>query len=160
LVDTAGVRKRAKITDAVEKLSVGETFETIRMAEVVVLVVDAESPLDKQELDLARHVEEEGRALVVAVNKWDMIKEKRSVLARVDDRLMSSLTQLRGVPVVTMSAKTGQRVDDLMEAVFNIYDIWNTHVPTGALNRWLTSATRAHPPPLSIHKQRIKLRYA
>jgi GTP-binding protein len=160
LVDTAGVRKRAKITDAVEKLSVGETFETIKMAEVVVLVIDAEEPLEKQELDLARHVEEEGRALVIAVNKWDLIKEKRSVLSKVDDRLQSSLAQLRGVPVITLSGKTGQRVDALMEAVFGALEIWNKHIPTAALNRWLAATTQAHPPPLSIHKHRIKLRYA
>ena len=160
LVDTAGVRKRAKITDAVEKLSVGETFETIKMAEVVVLVVDAEQPLDKQELDLARHVEEEGRALVIAVNKWDLIKEKRSVLSKVDDRLQSSLAQVRGVPVVTLSGKTGQRVDALMDAVLGVYETWNKHISTAALNRWLGATTQAHPPPLSVHKQRIKLRYA
>ncbi len=159
LIDTAGVRKRAKIIDAVEKLSVNETFEAIRLAEVVVLVVDAESPLDNQELTLARHVAEEGRALVIAVNKWDLIKEKRSVLSQIEDRLASSLTQVRGVPVVTLSAKTGQRVDGLMETVFAIHEVWNKHISTNPLNRWLASATRAHPPPLSIHKQRIKLRY-
>lgn len=159
LVDTAGVRRRAKITDAVEKLSVGETFEAVRLAEVVVLVVDAESPLDNQELTLARHVADEGRALVIAVNKWDIVKEKRSVLARVEDKLASSLAQVRDVPVVTLSGKTGQRVDALMDAVFAVHAIWNKHVPTNALNRWLAAATRAHPPPLSIHKQRIKLRY-
>ncbi|MGE4064236.1 MAG: ribosome biogenesis GTPase Der [Rhodospirillaceae bacterium] len=159
LVDTAGVRKRAKITDAVEKLSVGETFEAIRLAEVVVLVVDSESPLDNQELTLARHVAEEGRALVIAVNKWDLIKEKRSVLSKIEDRLQSSLAQVRGIPIVTLSAKTGQRVDGLMAAVFAVHEIWNKHIPTNPLNRWLQAATRAHPPPLSIHKQRIKLRY-
>lgn len=159
LVDTAGVRRRAKITDAVEKLSVGETFEAVRMAEVVVLVVDAESPLDNQELTLARHVADEGRALVIAVNKWDIVKEKRSVLAKIEDKLASSLTQVRGIPVVTLSAKTGQRVDSLLEAVFAVHAVWNKHIPTNPLNRWLAAATRAHPPPLSIHKQRIKLRY-
>ncbi len=159
LVDTAGVRKRAKVTDAVEKLSVGETFGAIRVAEVVVLVVDASAPLETQELTLARHVAEEGRALVIAVNKWDTIKEKRSVLEEVKNVLADSLTQVRGVPVVTISGKTGQRVEELMEAVFAAHKTWNTHVPTGALNRWLAAATRAHPAPLSTHKQRIKLRY-
>ncbi len=159
LVDTAGVRKRAKITDAVEKLSVGETFEAVRLAEVVVLVVDSEAPLDNQELTLARHVAEEGRALVIAVNKWDLVKEKRSILAKVEDRLASSLAQVRGIPIVTLSGKTGQRVDTLMEAVFAVHATWNKHIATNPLNRWLAAATRAHPPPLSIHKQRIKLRY-
>jgi GTP-binding protein len=159
LVDTAGVRKRAKVTDAVEKLSVGETFGAIRMAEVVVLVIDASAALETQELTLARHIAEEGRAIVIALNKWDTIKEKRSVLEEVNFRLADSLTQVRGVPVVTISGKTGQRVDDLMAAVFKAHETWNTHVPTAALNRWLASATRAHPAPLSTHKQRIKLRY-
>ena len=159
LVDTAGVRKRAKVTDAVEKLSVGETFGAIRMAEVVVLVVDAEAPLETQELTIARHVVEEGRALVIAVNKWDAVKEKRSVLETVKQRLADSLAQVRGVPVVTISGKTGQRVEDLMEAVFKVHETWNRHVPTAALNRWLASATRAHPTPLSSLKQRVKLRF-
>jgi GTP-binding protein len=159
LVDTAGVRRKARITDAVEKLSVNETFDTVRLAEVVVLVVDAESPLDKQELTLARHVVEEGRALVVAVNKWDLVKDRKAVMDEIQTRLTDSLAQVRGVPLVTLSAKTGQRVEALMEAVFKIHKVWNTHVATAALNRWLGQMTAAHPPPLSVHKQRIKLRF-
>jgi GTP-binding protein len=161
LVDTAGVRRRARITDAVEKLSVGETFEAVRLAEVVVLVVDAESPLDNQEMTLARHVEDEGRALVIAINKWDLVKpaDRDAFMAEIKVRLIDSLAQMRGVPVVTMSAKTGQGVDGLMKAVVKIHRIWNTRVPTAALNRWLGQMTAAHPPPLSVHKQRIKLRY-
>jgi GTP-binding protein len=160
LVDTAGVRKRAKVIDAVEKLSVGETFEAVRLAEVVVLVVDAEAPLETQELTLARHVAEEGRALVIAVNKWDAVKEKRSVLEMVNERLADSLAQVRGLPVVTISAKNGQRIDELMQAVFAVHQTWNRRVPTAALNRWLEAATRAHPTPLTTLKQRVKLRYA
>jgi GTP-binding protein len=159
LVDTAGVRRKARIVDAVERLSVTETFNTIRLAEVVVLVVDAESPLDKQELTLARHVVEEGRALVVAVNKWDLVKNRGEHLREIEERLAESLAQVRGVPLVTLSAKTGQRVEAVMEAVFKILRVWNTHVGTAALNRWLAGMTAAHPPPLSVHKQRIKLRF-
>jgi GTP-binding protein len=159
LVDTAGVRKRAKITDAVEKLSVNETFDAIRLAEVVVLVVDAESPLDNQELTLARHVIDEGRALVVAVNKWDLVQDRNAVLEEIRIRLADSLAQARGVPLITMSAKTGAGVEGLMKAVFKIHRVWNTRVATAALNRWLGRMTSAHPPPLSIHKQRIKLRF-
>jgi GTP-binding protein len=159
LVDTAGVRKRAKVTDAVEILSVGETFETIKMAEVVVLVVDAHAVLDNQELTLARHVIDEGRALVIAINKWDSIKEKRRALETLDERLRDSMSQVKNIPTVTISGLTGQRVDTLMEAVFRVYKTWNTHLPTAPLNRWLAAATQAHPPPLSTHKQRIKLRY-
>ena len=159
LVDTAGVRRKARITDAVEKLSVSETFNAVRLAEVVVLVVDAESPLDKQELTLARHVVDEGRALVVAVNKWDLVKDKAKTQLEIEERLQESLAQVRGVPLVTLSGKTGQRVDALMEAVFKVHRVWNTHVATNALNRWLSGMTQAHPPPLSAHKQRIKLRF-
>ena len=159
LVDTAGVRRKARITDAVEKLSVSDTFNAVRLAEVVVLVVDAESPLDNQELTLARHVVDEGRALVIAVNKWDLVKNRNEVLTEMETRLKDSLAQIRGVPLVTLSAKTGQRLDAVMDAVIKVSRVWNTHVGTGALNRWLGKMTAAHPPPLSVHKQRIKLRF-
>lgn len=159
LVDTAGVRRRTKVTDAVEKLSVGETFEAVKMAEVVILVLDAEAVLDKQELTLARHVVEEGRALVIAVNKWDAVKEKRAALQKLSDKLQTSLTQVRGLPTVTISGKTGQRVEALMDEVLHIHEVWNKRLPTAALNRWLAEMTRMHPPPLSMHKLRVKLRY-
>ena len=153
------MRRRAKVTDAVEILSVGETFETIKMAEVVVLVVDAEAVLDNQELTLARHVIDEGRALVIAVNKWDAIKDKRRALETLEERLRDSMAQVKEIPTVTISGLTGLRVDTLMDAVLKVHATWNTHVPTGQLNRWLGATTQAHPPPLSTHKQRIKLRY-
>ena len=159
LVDTAGVRKRAKVIDAVEILSVGETFEAVKMAEVVVLVVDAEAVLDNQELTLVRHVIDEGRALVIAVNKWDAIKDKNRALETLEERLRDSMSQVKNIPTVTISGLTGQRVDKLMEAVFKVHETWNTHLATAPLNRFLASATAAHPPPLSLHKQRIKLRY-
>ncbi len=158
-VDTAGVRRRVKVTDAVEKLSVGETFEAIKLAEVVVLVLDAEAVLDKQELTLARYVVEEGRALVIALNKWDVVKDKNAALQMLSDKLQTSLTQVRGVPTVSISGKTGQRVDTLMNEVLRVHQLWNRRVPTAALNRWLAVATQAHPPPLSMHKLRVKLRY-
>ena len=159
LVDTAGVRKRAKVIDAVEILSVGETFEAVKMAEVVVLVVDAESVLDNQELTLARHVIDEGRALVIAINKWDAVKDKKQALETLEERLRDSMSQVKNIPTVTISGLTGKRVDTLMEAVFHVHEIWNTHLSTAPLNRWLAAATGSHPPPLSTHKQRIKLRY-
>src|SRR5262249_37571587 len=143
----------------VEKLSVGETFDAVRLAEVVVLVVDAESPLDNQELTLARHVADEGRALVIAVNKWDLVKDRNAVLHEIKVRLTDSLAQVRGVPVLRLSAQTGTGVDGLIKAVIKVHRVWNTRVGPSALNRWLAQATTAHPPPLSVHKQRIKLRY-
>jgi len=159
LVDTAGVRKRPNVIDAVEKLSVGETFEALRMADVVVIVVDAEVGLDKQDLTLARYVAEEGRAIVIALNKWDLVADKDAALEKIKLRLEESLAQLPGVSVVTISATTGQRVDALMSAVFAVHDVWTTHISTSALNRWLEATMSHHPPPLSVHKQRIKLRY-
>ena len=159
LVDTAGVRKRPNITDAVEKISVGETFEALRMADVVVIVVDADQGLDKQDLTLARYVEEEGRAIVIALNKWDLIKDRDAKLEQITQRLEESFAQVRGVNIVTLSAATGQRVDQLMATVFRVYAKWSKKIPTSALNRWLQTTLSHHPPPLSIHKQRVKLRY-
>jgi GTP-binding protein len=159
LVDTAGVRKRPNITDAVEKISVGETFESLRMADVVVITVDATVGLDKQDLTLARYVEEEGRAIVLALNKWDLVEEKDKVLQAIEYKLETSLAQLPGLEVITLSAQTGLRIDNLMEAVFRVHKVWSRHIPTSALNRWLQATMVHHPPPLSIHKTRIKLRY-
>lgn len=159
LVDTAGVRKRPNIIDAVEKISVGETFEALKMADVVVVVIDADQGLDKQDLTLARYVEEEGRAIVFALNKWDLIKNRDEKLEQIKERLEQSFAQIRGVNVVTLSATTGQRVDQLMNTVFRVYATWSKKVSTSALNRWLEATMAHHPPPLSIHKQRIKLRY-
>jgi len=158
LVDTAGMRRKARIREKLETLSVGDTLRAIRYAEVVVLVLDAETPFDKQDLTIARHVIEEGRALVVAVNKWDKAADRRAVMQRVEDRLETSLPQVRGVPVFTCSAKTGQGMKKLMPAVLQAYDLWNSRIATGALNRWLRAMTEAHPPPV-VRGRRIRLRY-
>ncbi len=159
LVDTAGLRRKARVSDVVEKLSALDTLRAVDLAEVVVLVLDADAVSDKQDLTIASRVIEEGRALVIAVNKWDIATDKNESLERLRDRLEDSLTQVRGVPTVTLSAKTGQRVDQLMETVFNIREVWNRRIPTAALNQWLDDVTRKHPPPLSKQKRRIKLRY-
>jgi GTP-binding protein len=159
LVDTAGLRRKSRVSDAVEKLSALDTLRAIDLAEVVVLVLDADAVLDKQDLTIAARVIDEGRALVIAVNKWDIASDRQESLDRLRDRLESSLTQVRGVPTVTISAKTGQRVDTLMETVFKTHEIWNRRVSTSALNNWLDDTTQRHPPPLSKQKRRIKLRY-
>jgi len=159
LVDTAGIRRRTKIKDAIEKLSVAHTYRAINLAEVVVLVMDAASILDKQELTIARKVIEEGRALVVAVNKWDMAYNKKAILSRLKEKLEDSLPQVRKLPTVTISAKTGLRIGPLMTAVFDTYELWNKRVQTAPLNQWLDIITQRHPPPLSKQKRRIKLRY-
>ncbi len=158
LIDTAGMRRRARVQDSLERLSVGDTQRAIRFAHVVVLMIDANEGLEKQDLAIARHVEDEGRALVLAVNKWDAVTDREGTMQAIRDRLETSLTQLRGVPIVTFSALTGHRVERLMQAVTSIYDTWNARVPTGRLNRWFAALQAAHPPPL-VSGRRLKLRY-
>jgi GTP-binding protein len=159
LVDTAGLRRRANVTDSLERLSTASSIEAIRMAHVVVLVMDAEAILDKQDLTIARMVVEEGRALVLAINKWDRVTDREQALARLHDRLETSLAQVRGVPTVTLSALTGKGLDKLMEAVVDIYALWNRRIPTAQLNRWLAEMTERHPPPVVAGGRPLRLRY-
>lgn len=160
LIDTAGLRRRARIEDAVEKLAVADTLETIRMSQVVVLVMEAGAILDKQDLTIADLVLSEGRALVIAINKWDQVADRDEALRRVRDRLATSLPQARGLPVVTLSALTGSGTEALMKAVVSIWQHWNSRIPTAALNRWLADATAQHPPPAVRGGGRLRLRYA
>lgn len=159
LVDTAGLRKKAQIFDAIEKLSVGNTIETIRMSEVVVLVMDAAAIMDKQDLTIARLVVEEGRALVLAINKWDSVDDPQTALKRLRDRLETSLPQAKGVATVTLSALTGKGVERLMDAVSETWDLWNRRIPTAQLNRWLEEMIERHPPPALPGGRRYKIRY-
>lgn len=160
LVDTAGLRKKSRISAAAEKLAVGATIAALREAEVVVLVLDAEAPLEAQDVAIAALAEREGRALVFALNKWDLIPRGRRAEVRrlVRDRLETGLAQLASVPVVPLSALTGEGVEKLMPAVWRVYEAWNRRVPTAALNRWFAQALERHPPPL-IDGRRLKLRY-
>ncbi len=159
LVDTAGLRRKAKVIDVVEKLSALDTLRAVDLAEVVVLVLDADAIMDKQDLTIASRVIEEGRALVIAVNKWDVASDRQGSVLRLNEKLEQSLTQVKGVPTVTLSAKTGHRVADLMETVFKVHETWNKRIPTAALNKWLDDTTQRHPPPLSKQKRRIRIRY-
>jgi GTP-binding protein len=158
LVDTAGLRRRARVEERLEKMSTADTMAAIRLAHVVVLMVEADAILDKQDLTIARQVAEEGRALLLAVNKWDLVTDHAAALARVRDRLETSLPQVRGLPVVTVSALKGVRLDRLMDEAVRLYDTWNTRIATGPLNRWLAGMTEGHPPPL-VRGRRVKLRY-
>ncbi len=158
LVDTAGIRRRPKVTGKVEKLSVADTLRAVRFAQVVVLLVDAEAPLEKQDLTIARMVVDEGRALVIAVNKWDLCGDRSRTLKALGDRLERSLPQTRGLPVVTISALHGRNLDRLLDAVLAAYDVWNRRIPTAELNRWLESVTASHPPP-APQGRRIRLKY-
>lgn len=159
LVDTAGLRKRANIDDPVEKLSVSNTLEAIRMAEVVVLVLDSAAILDKQDLTIARMVIEEGRSLVIAINKWDVVEKPDEALQRLKDRLETSMPQVRGVPTVTMSALAGKGLDRLMDAVIEIHKQWNRRISTAKLNQWLEDVIAHHPPPALSGGRRLKIRY-
>ncbi len=158
LVDTAGLRRRARVTDRLETLSAQESERAIRHANVVVLVLDAREMLHRQELSIARMVEEEGRALVIAANKWDLVRDRSGALVSLRDRLETSLPQLKGVPFVTVSALEGQGLDRLMAAVFRAEELWNKRIPTGPLNRWLEGVLTHHPPPLAAGR-RVRLRY-
>ncbi len=159
LVDTAGIRKKARITDALEKSSVADSLNAIRYAHVVALLVDATQGIDRQDLSLAGHVIEEGRALLVAANKWDAIVDKASTLKAIRERLESALPQARNVPVIPISGRDGTNLPALMACVLSLYEKWNMRISTARLNRWLESALERNPPPLSGNR-RIRLRYA
>ena len=158
LVDTAGLRKRAKIEDKLEKLSAADTRRAIDMAEVVVLLLDATRGLEAQDLRIADQVIEEGRALVIALNKWDVAEHASSLFNGVKAALEEGLSQLKGVPVLTVSGKTGKGIDQLIGAAFEVRESWSRRVPTGELNRWFERAVETNPPPAPGGK-RIKLRY-
>jgi GTP-binding protein len=158
LVDTAGLRKRAKVEDKLEKLSAFDTKRAIDHAEVVVLLLDATRGLESQDLRIADQVLEEGRALVIALNKWDVAEHASSLFNGVKAALEEGLSQLKGVPVLTVSGKTGKGIDQLLGAAFEVRDNWSRRVSTGELNRWFERAIETNPPPAPGGK-RIKLRY-
>ena len=158
IFDTAGMRKRAKVQDKVEKLSVSDGLRAVRFAEVVVVLLDAAIPFETQDLRIADLAEREGRAVVVAVNKWDIEDEKNKKLNELRESFGRLLPQLRGAPLVTISAKTGKGLDRLHAAILSAHRIWNRRVPTSQLNRWLQGMVEMHPPP-APNGRRIKLRY-
>ncbi len=158
LIDTAGLRRRPRVTGKIEKLSVADTLRAVRFAHVVVLLVDADAPMEKQDLTIARMVVDEGRALVLAVNKWDACRDREATMKALRDRLERSLPQIRGLSVVAVSALQGQNLKRLLDTVLASYDIWNRRISTADLNRWLNSVTAAHPPP-APQGRRIRLKY-
>ncbi|MBO6774480.1 MAG: ribosome biogenesis GTPase Der [Marinibacterium sp.] len=156
--DTAGMRKKAKVQEKLEKLSVSDGLRAVKFAEVVVVLLDAAIPFEQQDLRIADLAEREGRAVVVAVNKWDVEDDRQNKLRDLKEAFERLLPQLRGAPLVTISAKTGRGIDRLHGAILRAYDVWNRRVTTAQLNRWLTEMLEAHPPPAPQGK-RIKLRY-
>jgi len=165
LVDTAGLRRRARVVEKLERLSAADTLRAIRFAHVVVVVIDATQvknigpALDRQDLAIADMAAEEGRAPVIAVNKWDLVEERDRLLRRIKDSLEGSLPQIRGVALVPISAAEGRHLNRLMDAVFAVDARWNARVATGPLNRWLAEVAAAHPPPMERGRS-VKLRYA
>jgi GTPase len=158
LFDTAGLRRKARITERPETLAVGDALRAIRFAEVVVLLLDAETPFEKQDLTIADLVEREGRGLVFAVNKWDLVADPQSRLADLKTAAERTLPQLAGSLLVPVSALSGRGLDKLMQAVFKVYEAWNKRIPTAELNRWFAGALDKHQPP-AVSGRRIKLRY-
>jgi GTP-binding protein len=158
LIDTAGMRKRAKVQDKLEKLSVADALHSIDFAEVVVLMLDATLGLEAQDLRIADKVLQEGRALVIALNKWDVSENGSSLYQGVRKALDEGLAQVRGVPLLTVSGATGKGIDDLLQAAFDTRAAWSQRVATSGLNRWFEAALEANPPP-APGGRRIKLRY-
>ncbi|RFD20514.1 ribosome biogenesis GTPase Der [Komagataeibacter melaceti] len=158
LVDTAGLRRKARIDETLEKMSVSASIEALKMAEVVILVLDATLGVHEQDLQIARLIEREGRCCVLALNKWDAVEDRAETRQAIRDRIETSLAQMRGIPVVSFSAMTGAGINKLLPTVRRAYEVWNRRVPTGALNRWFEMMVSRHPPPL-VDGRRLKLRY-
>ncbi|PZU11281.1 MAG: ribosome biogenesis GTPase Der [Sphingobium sp.] len=158
LIDTAGMRKRAKVQDKLEKLAVSDGLNAVNFAEVVVLLLDSTRGLEAQDLRIADRVLEEGRALVIALNKWDTVENGSALYQGIKKALDDGLAQVRGVPIMTVSAATGRGLDDLIHVAFETRTAWSQRISTGILNRWFERALEANPPPAPGGK-RIKLRY-
>ena len=158
LIDTAGMRKKARVTEKLEKLAVADARHAVDFAEVVVLLLDATKGLEHQDLKIAAMALEEGRALIIAINKWDVAEDPSSLFNGIRAALDDGLAQVRGVPLLAVSARTGKGLDDMVRAAFDIREAWSRRVPTAALNRWFDDALAANPPPAPGGK-RIKLRY-
>jgi GTPase len=156
--DTAGLRRRPRITEKLEKLSVADTLNAVRFAEVVIVLIDAQTPFEEQDTRIVDLVEREGRAIVIGINKWDLVKPPPGAFKRLRDETDRILPQVKGVPVVALSARTGAGLDRLMAAVQESYALWNKRVSTAALNRFLARATSEHPPP-AAHGRRPRLDY-
>ncbi|MGV6873043.1 ribosome biogenesis GTPase Der [Pseudochelatococcus sp. B33] len=158
LYDTAGMRKRARIDDKLEKLSVADGLRAIRFAEVVVALLDATIPFEKQDLTIVDLIEKEGRAVVIGLNKWDLVSDRHGLLKELREEASRLLSQVKGVSVIPVSGLTGRGIDPLMEAVMEAYRIWNERISTSRLNRWLADMVEGHPPP-AVSGRRIKIRY-
>ncbi|WP_112663617.1 ribosome biogenesis GTPase Der [Microvirga flavescens] len=158
LFDTAGLRKRARVEDKLEKLSVADALRAVRFAEVVIVLLDATIPFEKQDLSIVDLIEQEGRALVIGLNKWDLVADQPGLLKDLKEKAHRLLPQVKGAPVVPLSGLAGTGIDPLMKAVMQVYETWNKRVSTARINQWLSEALEANPPP-AVSGRRIKIRY-
>jgi GTP-binding protein len=158
LFDTAGMRRKAKVQEKLEKLSVADGLRAIRFAEVVIIVLDATIPFEKQDLQIADLIVREGRAPVIAFSKWDLIEDRQRVLAELREKTDRLLPQVRGIQAVPVSAETDRGLDKLMDAVMRTHQVWNRRISTGKLNRWLEGILTHHPPP-AVAGRRLKIKY-
>jgi GTP-binding protein len=156
--DTAGLRRRARVEEKLEKLSVADALNAVRFAEVVVLLMDAQAPFEEQDLRIADLIDREGRALVIGMNKWDRIEPRPGIIKNLREETDHWLPQVKGVPVVAVSGLTGAGLDRLMQAVVDAHAVWNRRVGTSALNRWIAEVVASHPPP-AVSGRRIRLDY-
>jgi GTPase len=156
--DTAGLRRRSRIEEKLEKLSVADALRAVRFAEVVVLMMDAQNKFEEQDLRIADLIEREGRALVIAINKWDLVETRSGAISKLRAEADHLLPQIRGAPLVTVSGLMGEGIDHLMKAIEDAYAVWNRRVSTAALNRWFEQAVDANPPP-AVSGRRLKLNY-
>ncbi len=158
LYDTAGLRRRSRIVDKIEKLAAADARDAVRFAETVIVLMDAQAPFEEQDIRIADLVEQEGRALVIAINKIDLMPRQANVRQRLRQEADRFLSQIKGVPVVLVSARTGEGLDDLMAAAMESHAVWNRRVPTAALNRFLSEAVSSHPPP-AVKGRALRLDY-
>ena len=158
IYDTAGLRRRSRVDEKLEKLSVADALNAVRFAEVVVVLIDVDNAFEEQDQRIADLVEQEGRALVLAVNKWDLKEKTAGAIAKLREQADDKLRQMKGVPLVAVSGLTGEGLDRLMQAIVDAYEVWNRRVPTAALNRWFEDAVEAHPPP-AVSGRRLELNY-
>ena len=158
LYDTAGMRKKARVQEKLERLSVNDSLRAIQFAEVVILLLDAERGIEKQDLKIAEHIVREGRAMIIALNKWDAVDDRIAVHKQLKDALTRSLPQLKGAEILNFSGLTGQGVQKLMPAVEGMYDLWNARIPTSAFNKFLEDTLENHSPP-AVSGRRIRIRY-
>ena len=156
--DTAGLRRRGRVDEKLEKLSVADALNAVRFAEVVVVLLDVQNAFEEQDQRIADLVEQEGRAIVIAVNKWDLKEKTAGEIGKLRVQADEKLTQMKGVPLVAVSAITGEGLDRLMQAIVGAFEVWNKRVSTSALNRWFEDATSAHPPP-AVSGRRLRLNY-